>query len=1217
MQSQSWFKLSALLSVLTLAACNKLGQIGQLTSPAPKAVAATIGQPYTVDSSGILHTTVRAGADVVLSGVNSETGDADTGSPIIYFDWTQVNPGSNTVDLIKRATNTSSFTAPQVSQETILTFQLTVRTANGSSATTQAQVVVEPVRDADHFLNFINVSDQFVVTAVTSAQVNAAAAASDATLPFIITVTKLITYTDINGGQHTQVPIGKPVTYSGGWSTALGSGGANCADARNPQLQIPIPRLNLDDVLADGSGHLSDVLETSDVDLDPANSNIPPAQVYAKVEIGSTALATGVTPQLCIGSAGAPASLSAATASATFSSDILTAAANPSGPPNYDTSASAHAYYDTIDPTHAKANLKDWLSANGFNPAVSGWGADAHAIYTNNFDLGLGRDMYLKIGNCDSGFNAAPVSQFASAPLDAPTAQAMQQLIGHCDVASVVVNYVGAQAAALHTNEIVAVAMEYSASVAAGPRFVKFYVFAPDTRSGALQRITSVDLDHRGQKSVPQSCVACHGGTVGTYSVSGGTGTYSNGGNVGAGFISWDLDSLLYSDTDPGFSQKAADAALKAQYTRGAQASQFKLLNVGAYLTTDDPTRYAVERELLEGWYGGAGMPGAFDGTFVPTGWQPGGTNANPADSATIYKNVYARNCRMCHDLQVPAAGVNPLSASATDVNNATVSACSQAGANSNAAAVHQVPMGCFWEFANSRNLIQRLSDGAMPFARRTMDRLWVQADGSMSAGAVLQAHFATQLPPIATPGTSIARVAIPSSTFDFIANLDTSTEPIDIGGAVRLDGTASAFPDVVAWTVAACSGTPSSPGQCARTLPVVGAGSTLAWFLPDDAATYQLTLALDGGQGPATAAPVYFQVPLSLPTFVTPIPAQSVQLGSQVTISPTTLIQAYGNGGAASNLVLVQPGSGLAITPAACAVAPGCAASTIVTGFTVLSTGNTAPVSTSITLTVRGLGSNPAETQTEQVPVTIRSSVTAPALVLPAVAANTTTATNTNLLTAAGGAGAYPNCTSVQVQSVTYQGGRQSVVNFDAGTQVLNYTPQAGFATFSHGGVQQAVCGLNDQPCTQETLQYTLACTLPNSQVQTSSSSINIPVAANNTIGDAAGLWNTAACNTCHRTTSPVVDIAGYPAPDFGNRLAALKTGSLSNDTAIPYVDLRSLALMPPDLSSVDNSGLLCWAQENAVCAGVTPAHYGGQFTDPTVFTSLQQWIEDGANSF
>jgi hypothetical protein len=613
------------VGVLALVACSKLSQVGRLSAGTPTASVATVGQPYTTDSNGVMHTTVRSGADVVLTGVSSYNGANDAGIPIITWTFQQLNPGNYQVDLIKRTTATYSFRAPQVTAETLLTFQLTVSSAGGASATTQAIVTVEPERDADRFLTFLKTNDTFTVTAVTSTPLPAS---SQASYTYSITVTKLVNYTDINGVVHTAVPAGAPVAYNGAWAAALGSGGTNCADARNPQTRIPIPRLNLDDLLYNSSGQstgqrLSDVIQTSDVDL---------ASVDALVQIAATsALPGGATAELCM------PGQTTAVASATVSADDLLTAANVATA-LFDTTASAKAYYSTIDPQSTKTTLNAWLDANGFNSKVSGWAADAHAVYTNNYDLGLGRDMYMKVGACDSGYSAAPLSQF-SGGLSAATAQTLYQLIGHCDVAAVVVNYVGVQAAAEHINVILAVAMEYSAAPGAGARFTKFYVFAPNTATGAFQRVASVDLDHRGQKPVPQSCVVCHGGLP----AKGGHGATpypstapSNiPGDVNAGFLTWDLDSFWYSDTDPGFSQKPEDASVKAQYTRANQLGQLKLLNVGAYLTMTDPNRSALERELLEGWYGGQGLPGAFDGTFVPPLWKPG-TNGNPADSDTL-----------------------------------------------------------------------------------------------------------------------------------------------------------------------------------------------------------------------------------------------------------------------------------------------------------------------------------------------------------------------------------------------------------------------------------------------------------------------------------------------------------------------------------------------------------------------------------------------------
>ena len=1210
------------LPLLALAACNNLSKVGNLPQGTAKAVAGVVGQPYTTDSSGMIHTTVRAGADVVLTGVNSESVPDDTGVPIIQWQWSQANPGSTPVDLIKRTSQAWSFTAPQVTQPTTLTFQLTVTNANGESANTQAQVDVEPVRDADHFLTYLNTRDAFTVTAVTSAVVSGSAqAAATDTIGFTISVQKLVTYTDLNGTQHSRVPAGPVAKYSGGWSAQLGSGGSNCADARNPQMVIPIPKLNLDDPLGDGSGNrLSDVMETSDVDRDPASAQIPPALVEAQIQIApASALSGGTTAEICVGD---PSKATPA-ASATVAADALTVMSN-SSTALFDTSASAHSYYQTIDPNGTRTTLSDWLKVNAFNPDVSGWGADAHAIYTNNYDLGFGRDMYLKVGSCDAGYSAAPLSQFGSQSLPAATAQALSKLVGHCDVAAVVVNYVGVQAAAEHLNSIVAVAMEYSAAPGTGARFVKFYVFAPDTRTGALQRITSVDLDHRGQKAVPQSCVVCHGGTPAPGGVAAAsypsTAPSNINGDVNAGFIPWDLDSFFYSDTDPGFSQKAADASLKGQYTRSNQETQLKLLNVGAYLTMTDPNRFALERELLEGWYAGAGLPNAFTGSFVPPGWNAGGSSNNPSDSASLYTNAFARDCRMCHVLQAPPAGVDPRTASGADANNAPVpSACSQAAVTSNAATAYQVPMGCYWEFANSRNLQVRLSNGQMPFARRTSDRFWVQPDGSTSAGALMQKHFAAQTPPvtIATPGTSIAVFNTPPGAYNAQAD-GTAASPIDIGSAIRLDATNSAFPDTVSWNVSACTGTPASPGQCARSLPVAGAGGVLAWFIADDAATYRLSLVLDNGQGAATATPYYYQIGLLVPQFVTPTPTLSLQLGSNIAVAPSALISQYGNGGAANNSLLIQAGAGIAVTPAACTSAPGCTVGSIPNGFTLQSTGNTAG-SSSIMVTVKGLGSS-SQAQTETVPVTLTAAVQAPTpIYLQSVQANSGQA-SFNLLNAVTQNNSFPNCVSVKVASVQYSGGRQSLSSFDVPSQTLSYTPQAGFATYSNGGTPQSV--------QQETFSYVLACTLQNNTVEntTNPAQFVIPVQARQSFASVQAVWNNSAnCSTnCHNSANaPTLGNLGSNSQTYTELTTGytddMLNGKTWNSNHILFVNLSSLSNSPPDLSSVGSSGLLCWPSDNCTLTTATAptSHSGGSLGGDAEITTIRQWIEDGANNF
>jgi hypothetical protein len=914
------WKLLTVLPILALVACSKLSQVGNLPQATVKASAATVGQPYTTDSNGVMHTMVRAGADVVLTGVNSETLPDDTGVPVITWQWTQQNPGAYPVDLIKRTSEVSSFTAPQVTQATTLTFQLTATNANGVSASTQADVVVEPAPDADHFLTFFSTADSVTVTAITSAVVpKTGGAAYNATVPFTITVTKLVQYTDNNGVVHDPpVPVGQPTTYSGGWTQALGSGGMSCTDQRNPQFQVPIPSFNLDDMLADGSGNrLSDVMQASDIDLDPANLKIPPAVVYAQVQITSAALSGGVTPGVCVGTT---ASFSNAAAPNTLVVDqgTLTQDANPGGGP-FDTSDSAHAYYSTIDsiavdPTQQKSTLQGWLLANGMNMSQPNWGADAHAIYTNNYDLGLGRDMYLK-ANCPAGTPA----------LSQMTPSQLTQAIGQCDVASVVVNYIGVQAAAENTNAIVAVAMEYSAATAGGPRITKFYAFAPDQRSGQLQRVTSVDLDHRGQKYLPAACVVCHGGTPGT--VTGGV--YSQGGDVTAGFLPWDLASLLYSDTDPGFSQKSEDAALKAQYTEANQLSQFKLLNEGTYLTAADPDRFALLRELLEGWYGGQGLPGAsgngYNANFIPAGWAAT-ANGNPAGSDTFYTNVFARTCRMCHVMQVPVSSGGQFDNLSNGGAQGSGTAACKSTVNTTTLGEtggEQFPVGCYWQFAKLQNLAMYLSDARMPFARRTMDRLWVDPNGfPAAAGQQLIATLSQPSVNVVPAGTTTL-VANPS-----FASLNTSSAEgfsFTAGGMsgdvtdwitlTSTDTTLSALLGPPSWQVCADPGTgPPASETCAGSsseFPVVGVGGIPAAFqIPQ---TGNFLIELDAAGDKVSTAPLDVPktppVVQNLPTGILPLEPLTFNLAGL--IKPDT-----GNGPSSSYTWWVSGLSNLTVAP-------------------------------------------------------------------------------------------------------------------------------------------------------------------------------------------------------------------------------------------------------------------------------------------------------------
>jgi len=75
------------------------------------------------------------------------------------------------------------------------------------------------------------------------------------------------------------------------------------------------------------------------------------------------------------------------------------------------------------------------------------------------------------------------------------------------DMASVVLNYPSLETAALKDAPFIAVAMEYSAAPdGSGHRFPKFYIYAPDDRTGEMNRVLSANFDRRGHK-FPSRCL--------------------------------------------------------------------------------------------------------------------------------------------------------------------------------------------------------------------------------------------------------------------------------------------------------------------------------------------------------------------------------------------------------------------------------------------------------------------------------------------------------------------------------------------------------------------------------------------------------------------------------------------------------------------------------------------------------------------------------------
>jgi len=692
-----------------LLGCSGASDVGQQDQEAPIAVAKVLNHAFTAQG-GDATVRVRSGSEVRLSGKDSK----GQGVPVLTWTWSSANPPAEAIALVKRNENTVNFTVPGTAGE--LQFRLTVADGNGATDDALVTVIVEEALDPDAFLTYAGDSG-YTIVALTSA---ASPLASD--LPFRVTIEHLLDYTDLEGTAHVDFPLAtRTQTLSGQWLQANGTGGPDCTDFRNPRFALPLPSLIMDDVLKNvGVDH-------PELAVDPAR--IDDAVLHLRVTLTPEGvLPAGIQAGLCVqdadgqsvlaGAAFAPGSFAVAEDGVSSSADVRLDALHGSPTRVRDTRASALAYYQTIDHPDdeaAKRLFSGWLAQAGFAGGTTDWGAmraalqpsatGAHAVYLNNFDLGFGRDMYLRLGACDDGTPAS-------------LAEATQ---GTCDVYGVVINYGSLEAAARNLQPIIAVAMEYTRSPASGDqRITKFYTYAPNRR-GDFERVLSIDLDGRGEKFMPGVCTVCHGGTPRGLDA-GDPARYGNGGDVDGTFLPWDLDSLLYSDTDPAFSHAGdpdfppSEQDLAAAFARAPQEENFKRLNQLAWLTYGDEDRFALARDLVEGWYGGSGFPdAAFDGSYVPAGWRAE-TEGNPADAPSIYLDVFARNCRSCHVMHVPGPS-----------------------------GTGQFAISSYADLAGAINLTTQLESGRMPLARLTMDRFWLPtpgAEGGVAAAERLSQHF-------------------------------------------------------------------------------------------------------------------------------------------------------------------------------------------------------------------------------------------------------------------------------------------------------------------------------------------------------------------------------------------------------------------------------------------------------------------------------------------
>jgi mono/diheme cytochrome c family protein len=274
-----------------------------------------------------------------------------------------------------------------------------------------------------------------------------------------------------------------------------------------------------------------------------------------------------------------------------------------------DSRQSAWKYYQAIgaitdydaanDRPIGGITFDDWKRHTRMDPYAQNGKHDVTATYINRVDLNLTRAHH----SISYGSNAvaAYVCNFLGPAADTQV-----------EVNKAINNAVNGR------NLVACVAMDHTVTpgVNGGRPFTRFLIFGPNGRL-----LPSINLDGEGEKFVPGSCVACHGGDhyAGSFQT---TGTPSP--DIGAHFLPYDTGNFSFA-TNSGLTEVDEESSI--------HQLNLNVLDAG-------PT--PIARELIAGWYQNG--TGVLDKEYVPPSYTGKSTNA-----IAFYKQIYAQSCRTCH----------------------------------------------------------------------------------------------------------------------------------------------------------------------------------------------------------------------------------------------------------------------------------------------------------------------------------------------------------------------------------------------------------------------------------------------------------------------------------------------------------------------------------------------------------------------------------------
>lgn len=303
------------------------------------------------------------------------------------------------------------------------------------------------------------------------------------------------------------------------------------------------------------------------------------------------------------------------------------------------------AYYNTIDPDNTRDSLDKWRFENGFTNA-DGSVASCDPIncqqtqvkFRDTKDLGYGRNMFMR-WNTQTNDVAVYVENFQvdSVPGVPYGPLNFEAVVNNDRIWNFGVN-----------------AIEFSSfpnSAGTDRKFAKFYNFSGDgirapLASGSQQHF--VDLDGRGDKAMPTTCIVCHGGRGRTLVYETATGekklapTLIGGipGDVMAQMQMIEFDTLQFA-SEPGFTREENEQGI--QLINEAVLSTYEYRS--SEFTGDGDWSATQAIELLRGRYAGdpANLANRYNGDFVPAAWQ---------SDQNLYQSLVGPNCIVCHALR-------------------------------------------------------------------------------------------------------------------------------------------------------------------------------------------------------------------------------------------------------------------------------------------------------------------------------------------------------------------------------------------------------------------------------------------------------------------------------------------------------------------------------------------------------------------------------------